>query len=100
MRWTLRFLGVILLLIVLSVPGGVAALFDDFEEESWRSFTHFHLGDQAWAGYVSSPTHGGTRAFHVDIHGYTIRDFGSAYGYTVFSTEGQPVVALRLSLYY
>jgi len=42
----------------------------------------------------------GTRSFHVDISGYSILDFGSAYGYAVYATRGAAVTELRVSLLY
>ncbi len=89
-----------MLLVALAVPTDVAAITDDFEDEAWHSFTHFHLGNRAWAGYVASPVHSGTHAFHVEIRGWTVRDYGSAYGYELYATGGSPVVEMRLSLYY
>src|SRR3989449_5304011 len=70
------------------------------EEDFWLPFTHFHLGDRASAGYASGLGRSGTRAFHVDIRGWAVRDFGSAYGYAVYPTRKAPMTELRVSLLY
>ena len=90
----------VLVVLVLATPLPRTALVDDFEDDFWLPFTHFHLGDQASAGYSALIAHGGARSYHVEIHGWTVRDFGSAYGYAVFSTRGAPLAELRLSLFY
>src|SRR5213594_4429755 len=86
--------------MLLAGSGSVEALIDDMEEDFWLPFTHFHLGDRASAGYASGLGRSGTRAFHVDIRGWAVRDFGSAYGYAVYPTRKAPMTELRLSLLY
>lgn len=76
------------------------ALIDDMEEDFWLPFTHFHLGDRASAGYASGFGRSGTRSFHVEIRGWAIRDFGSAYGYALYPTRQAPMTELRVSLLY
>ncbi len=87
-------------MLVLAIPVPADALVDDFEGDLWLPFTHFHLGNQASAGYSGLLARSGFRSYHVEIHGWTIRDYGSAYGYAFFSTEGAAVVELRLALLY
>src|SRR5437879_12730033 len=70
------------------------------EEDAWLPFTHFHLGDRASAGYASGVARSGTRAFHVDIGGWTVRDVGSAYGYAMYATRRAPITELRASILY
>src|SRR5438093_2613626 len=70
------------------------------EEDAWLPFTHFHLGDRASAGYASGIARSGARSFHVEIRGWTIRDFGSAYGYALYPTRQAPMTELRVSLLY
>src|SRR5207249_10842462 len=86
--------------ILLAGSGSVEALTDDMEEDFWLPFTHFHLGDRASAGYTSGFGRSGTRSFHVDIRGWAVRDFGSAYGYAVYATRKAPMTELRVSLLY
>lgn len=97
-RQTLIALGVFVVLVGSSP--GAAALVDDLETDVWLPYTHFLLGDRAFAGYSSSFARSGTRSFHVDIRGYEILDFGSAYGYAVFPTRGAAVTELRVSFLY
>ncbi|HYM40939.1 MAG TPA: Ig-like domain-containing protein, partial [Thermoplasmata archaeon] len=82
------------------VPVQRDALLDDFEDDYWVPFTHFHLGDRASAGYSADFAHSGKRSYHVEIHGWAVRDFGSAYGYAFFATRGAPLGELRLWLLY
>lgn len=84
--------------VVLFGSASAAALVDDFEDDFWIGFTHFHLGDRAVAGYSSALAKSGTRSFHVAIGGWTVRDFGSAYGYAFFATRGAPLTELRWSV--
>ncbi len=86
----------IVLLVISPLPR--EALVDDFETDFWLPFTHFHLGDQASAGYSALQARSGFRSYHVEIHGWKVRDFGSAYGYAFFATHGASVAELRLSL--
>src|SRR2546426_255119 len=86
--------------MLLAGSGSVEAFIDDMEDDFWLPFTHFHLGDRASAGYASGFGRSGTRAFHVDIRGWAVRDFGSAYGYAVFPTRKAPMTELRVSLLY
>src|SRR5437867_4018638 len=86
--------------MLLAGSGSVEALIDDMEEDLWLPFTHFHLGDRASAGYAAGFGRSGTRAFHVDIRGWAVRDFGSAYGYAVYPTRKAPMTELRVSLLY
>src|SRR2546428_1287841 len=86
--------------MLLAGSGSVEAFIDDMEEDFWLPFTHFHLGDRASAGYASGFGRSGTRAFHVDIRGWAVRDFGSAYGYALFPTRKAPMTELRVSLLY
>src|SRR5213594_1160718 len=86
--------------MLLAGSGSVEALIDDMEEDFWLPFTHFHLWDRASAGYASGLGRSGTRAFHVDIRGWAVRDFGSAYGYAVYPTRKAPMTELRVSLLY
>jgi Big-like domain-containing protein len=76
------------------------ALVDDLEDDFWTGFTHFHLGDRATAGYSTAFAKSGTRSYHVEISGWTVRDFGSAFGYAYFPTRKAPITELRLSLLY
>ncbi|TMA03614.1 MAG: hypothetical protein E6J99_00105, partial [Methanobacteriota archaeon] len=73
---------------------------DDFETDFWLPYTDFLLGDKASAGYASTFARSGTRSFHVDISGYSILDFGSAYGYAVFPIQGAAMTELRVSILY
>ena len=82
------------------VPVQRDALVDDFEDDFWISFIHFHLGDRASAGYSTALAHAGLRSYRVEIHGWSVRDFGAAYGYAIFSTRGASLGELRLSLLY
>src|SRR5437879_3663151 len=85
---------------LIAGSGSVEAFIDDMEEDFWLPFTHFHLGDRASAGYAAGFGRSGTRAFHVDIRGWAVRDFGSAYGYAVYPTRKAPMTELRVSLLY
>src|SRR5207244_12724569 len=70
-------------------------------KEDFRSpFTHFHLGDRAFAGYSSGFARSCTQSYHVEISGWTVRDFGSAYGYAVYATRRAPITELRASILY
>ena len=89
----------VLAILTGSLPGATA-LVDDFETDFWLPYTDFLLGDEASAGYSSTYVRSGTRSFHVDISGYSILDFGSAYGYAVYATRGAAVTELRVSLLY
>lgn len=101
MRRSLTLAAVLVgVVLVLATPVPRNALVDDFEDDFWLPFTHFHLGDQASAGYSALIARSGARSYHVEIHGWTVRDFGSAYGYAVFSTRGASLAELRLSLFY
>jgi len=86
--------------VLLAGSGSVEAFIDDMEDDFWLPFTHFNLGDRASAGYVSGFGRSGTRAFHVDIRGWAVRDFGSAYGYALYPTRKAPMTELRVSLLY
>ncbi len=86
--------------LMLGGSGLALALIDDFEDDNWLPFTHFHLGDRASAGYSSAFARSGSRSYHVEIRGWTVRDFGSAYGYAVFPTRHTPITELRLSVLY
>ncbi len=86
--------------LVLGGSGLIAALIDDFEDDNWLPFTHFHLGDRASAGYSSAFARSGSRSYHVEIRGWAVRDFGSAYGYALFPTRNTPITELRLSVLY
>src|SRR6059058_6389135 len=97
-REILLALGV--LAILTGSTSGAAALVDDFETDFWLPYTDFLLGDKASAGYSSTFARSGTRSFHVDISGYSILDFGSAYGYAVFPTQGAAMTELRVSILY
>src|SRR5438046_3054975 len=97
-RGVLIAIGVLALLTGSST--GAFALVDDFETDFWLPYTDFLLGDKASAGYASTFARSGTRSFHVDISGYSILDFGSAYGYAVFPTHGAAVTELRVSILY
>jgi hypothetical protein len=100
-RGTRRLIGAIAFVgILLCGSGSVAALVDDLEDDFWTSFTHFHLGDRATAGYSTAVARSGTRSYHVEISGWTIRDFGAAYGYGYFATRRSPITELRLSMVY
>ena len=90
----------LVLVLLLATPVPRDALLDDFESDLWQPFTHFHLGDQASAGYTSVLAHSGFRSYHVEIHGWTVRDFGSAYGYASFATRGAAIADLRIALLY
>src|SRR6266550_2902964 len=97
-REILLALGV--LAILTGSSSGAAALVDDFETDFWLPYTDFLLGDKASAGYSSTYVRSGTRSYHVDVSGYSILDFGSAYGYAVYATRGAAVTELRVSLLY
>ena len=86
--------------LMLGGSGLTTALIDDFEDDDWLPFTHFHLGDRASAGYSSAFARSGSRSYHVEIRGWTVRDFGSAYGYALFPTRHTPITELRLSMLY
>lgn len=100
MRRSLEIAGVFLVVLVVLVPVQRDALVDDFEDDFWLPFTHFHLGDRATAGYSATLPHSGLRSYRVEIHGWTLRDFGSAYGYAIFSTRGAALGELRVALLY
>ena len=87
-----------MLVLLFAIPVPRDALVDDFEGDFWLPFTHFHLGDRASAGYSSAVVHSGSRAYHVEIHGWAVRDFGSAYGYALLATHGSAVAELRLAV--
>ncbi len=97
-RGVLIAIGVLALLTGSST--GAFALVDDFETDFWLPYTDFLLGDKASAGYASTFARSGTRSFHVDISGYSILDFGSAYGYAVFPIQGAAMTELRVSILY
>src|SRR5205807_9305074 len=97
-REILLALGV--LAILTGSSSGAAALVDDFETDFWLPYTDFLLGDKASAGYSSTYVRSGARSYHVDVSGYSILDFGSAYGYAVYATRGAAVTELRVSLLY
>src|SRR5216117_289685 len=97
-REVLLALGV--LAILTGSSSGAAALVDDFETDFWLPYTDFLLGDKASAGYSSTYVRSGMRSYHVDVSGYSILDFGSAYGYAVYATRGAAVTELRVSLLY
>jgi len=97
-REILLALGV--LAILTGSSSGAAALADDFETDFWLPYTDFLLGDKASAGYSSTYVRSGTRSYHVSVSGYSILDFGSAYGYAVYATRGAAVTELRVSLLY
>lgn len=106
-QWRLGFLRrsvelacVFFVVLFVLLPAQRDALVDDFEEDFWLPFTHFHLGDRATAGYSDILAHSGRRSYRVAIHGWTVRDFGSAYGYAVFSTRSAPLGELRLAMLY
>jgi hypothetical protein len=84
------------LLLVVTLPAD--AIVDDFEEDFWLPFTHYHLGDRASAGYVGGVARSGDRSYRVAIEGWSLRDSGSAYGYALYSTLGSPLTRLRLSV--
>ncbi|HKZ90449.1 MAG TPA: Ig-like domain-containing protein, partial [Thermoplasmata archaeon] len=86
--------------LIVGLPSGADALVDDFEDDFWLPFTHFHLGDRALARYDAGLPRSGTRSYHVGISGWTVRDFGSAYGYALFATKGSAISEMRLSLLY
>ncbi|MGQ0798238.1 MAG: hypothetical protein ACT4OI_10325, partial [Methanobacteriota archaeon] len=97
-RWSRRAPVVMLALLVLVVPIGTDALVDDFEEDFWLPFTHFNLGDRASAGYATGVARSGDRSYRVAIDGWSLRDFGSAYGYAIYTIRGGPVARLHVSL--
>ncbi|HLB69223.1 MAG TPA: Ig-like domain-containing protein [Thermoplasmata archaeon] len=86
--------------ILSALPVVTEAFTDDFEEEFWLPFTHFHLGDFARAEYSRAFSRSGDRSYHVAITGWAVRDFGSAYGYAVYATRGAPITEIRLALLY
>src|SRR5437660_964558 len=86
--------------ILTGSSSGAAALVDDFETDFWLPYTDFLLGGKASAGYSSTYVRSGTRSYHVDVSGYSILDFGSAYGYVVYATRAAAVMELRVSLLY
>jgi hypothetical protein len=97
-RGVLIVLGALVLLTGSSFDA--SALVDDFETDFWLPYTDFLLGDKASAGYASTFVRSGTRSFHVGISGYSILDFGSAYGYAVYATRGAAITELRISMLY
>jgi len=86
--------------MMLGGSGSAVAFIDDMEEDFWFPFTHFHLGDRAFAGYSSGFARSGTQSYHVEISGWTVRDFGSAYGYALYATRRAPITELRTSILY
>jgi len=84
--------------VLLSLAPPESAFSDDFEEDFWLPFTHFHLGDRASAGYSSALTKSGTRSYHIAIDGWVVRDFGSAFGYALYAVRRSGVSELRVSL--
>ena len=86
--------------MMLGGSGSALAFIDDMEEDFWLPFTHFHLGDRASAGYSSGFARSGTQSYHVEISGWTVRDFGSAYGYAMYATRRAPITELRASILY
>src|SRR5947208_1113418 len=97
-RGVLIAIGVLALLTGSST--GAFALVDDFETDFWLPYTDFLLGDKASAGYASTFARSGTRSFHVDISGYSILDFGCAYGYAGFPSQGAAMTELRGAILY
>src|SRR5437899_12429218 len=83
--------------MLLAGSGSVEAFIDDMEDDFWLPFTHFHLGDRASAGYASGFGRSGTRAFHVDIRGWAVRDVGSADGYPLYATLSAPMMEVRVA---
>src|SRR2546427_297963 len=86
--------------VMLGGSGSALAFIDDMEEDFWLPFTHFHLGDGASAGYSSEFARSGTQSYHVEISGWTVRDFGSAYGYAMYATRRAPITELRTTILY
>jgi len=86
--------------MMLGGSGSALAFIDDMEEDFWLPFTHFHLGDGASAGYSSEFARSGTQSYHVEISGWTVRDFGSAYGYAMYATRRAPITELRTTILY
>src|SRR2546425_36667 len=86
--------------MLLGGSGSAVAFIDDMEEDFWLPFTHFHLGDRASAGYSSGFARSGTQSYHVEISGWAVRDFGSAYGYAMYATRRAPITELRASILY
>ncbi len=86
--------------MMLGGSGSALAFIDDMEEDFWLPFTHFHLGDRASAGYSSGFARSGTQSYHVEISGWTVRDFGSAYGYAMYATRRAPITELRAFILY
>src|SRR5436309_6856658 len=86
--------------MLLAGSGSVEAPIDYMEEDLWLPFTHFHVGDRASAGYASGLGRSGTRAFHVDIRGWGVWEFGCAYGYAVSPARKAPMTEARVSRLY
>src|SRR5438445_601836 len=86
--------------MMLGGSGSALAFIDDMEEDFWLPFTHFHLGDRASAGYSSEVARSGTQSYHVEISGWTVRDFWSAYGYAMYATRRAPITELRTTILY
>ncbi|HYT16800.1 MAG TPA: hypothetical protein VEO18_00955, partial [Thermoplasmata archaeon] len=86
--------------MMLGGSGSALAFIDDMEEDFWLPFTHFHLGDRASAGYSLGFARSGTQSYHVEISGWTVRDFGSAYGYAMYATRRAPITELRAFILY
>jgi len=57
----------LVLTAVLVLPTKTDALVDDFEQEFWLPFTHFNLGDRAFAGYADGTEIGSDIALRVPI---------------------------------
>jgi len=88
----------LVLTAVLVLPTKTDALVDDFEQEFWLPFTHFNLGDRAFAGYADGIAESGERSYHVSINGWALRDFGSAFGYALYRTGGASISRLGISM--
>ena len=86
MRRSLTLAAVLVgVVLVLATPLPRTALVDDFEDDFWLPFTHFHLGDQASAGYSALIAHGGARSSPTQTPGRTGRDLGPPPRQAVFS---------------
>src|SRR5437899_11148021 len=84
--------------MLLAGSGSVEAFIDDMEDDFWLPFTHFHLGDRASAGYTSGFGRAGTRSFHVDLRGWAVREFRSAYRYAEYPPRKAPMTDLLVYL--
>ena len=95
MRRSLTLAAVLVgVVLVLATPLPRTALVDDFEDDFWLPFTHFHLGDRASAGYSALLARGGAPSDPGEIHGWPVRGCCPPYGLPLLAPGGAPPATL------